>query len=322
MKILISILVYAFSFTAQSYAQFTIPVDFLRECSRKVTIKLNDVTIKGNSRVHTLQSDCEMHFAAFSPEYAGEPDGLVLEPMNLCVEDFFGKEDEELTQKENFDLWFVFGKDLKNKKVTAEGVPRIWPEHLKGQETVTNPYHAFELHPLTKIVKGSEFFDFTKFIYAPKNSKGNFYEGIKESTAETTFRTTSILVSKKQDAVTVEFITDAKIGNFRILNLSIDKSSIKKVSGGHTMTGQVLFTSGKRYKTELISVSNTAFDQSVTKQSNKGRWKVEALVLFSLSPSKILEAAEKDDATPNDDTPVKVKNPIQLIIYGELEREE
>lgn len=44
----------------------------------------------------------------------------------------------------------------------------------------------------------------------------------------------------------------------------------------------------------------------------------DALVLFSLSPSKILEAVKKYDEA----APVKVLNPIQLIVYGVLEEED
>ena len=41
-----------------------------------------------HSNVHPLEDDCEMHFGAHSDAFQGDPDGLVLEPMNVCVQPF------------------------------------------------------------------------------------------------------------------------------------------------------------------------------------------------------------------------------------------
>src|SRR2546425_138087 len=141
---------------AQGDRVFSIPLDHLKTWSEKVTVSLN-VEITGNSKVHKVEADCEMHFGAKAPVYNGDPPGWVLEPMNLCIIAFPGK-----STQSNKD-WEDFGKSLKGAKVRAEGVPRIWPEHLVGGGD-SNPSHALELHPLTKLQRGNQVYDFTSYI--------------------------------------------------------------------------------------------------------------------------------------------------------------
>jgi hypothetical protein len=70
--------------------EFSIPLSTLKSWSESVTISIN-AEIFGHSRVHAFASDCEMHFGAKVPGYAGDPSGWVLEPMNLCLEPFPGR---------------------------------------------------------------------------------------------------------------------------------------------------------------------------------------------------------------------------------------
>ena len=59
-----------------------------------------------------------MHFGAHTPNFHGDPDGLVLEPMNACLLPFPGK-----TEQSNAD-WTKFGDVITGTSVTAAGVPR------------------------------------------------------------------------------------------------------------------------------------------------------------------------------------------------------
>ena len=134
------------------------------------TVTLNNVHIEGHSPVHAIASDCEMHFGAHATTFQGSPDGLVLEPMNVCVQPFPGQ-----SEQSNSD-WTTFGNGLLNSTVSATGVPRIWPEHLNGG-TASNPDHAVELHPLASITSSGATTDFTD-VFA-----GAYRGGVGQTTA-------------------------------------------------------------------------------------------------------------------------------------------
>src|SRR5438270_7900748 len=101
--------------------QFSIPLNNLRDWAKSVIVTLDNVTVEGNGPLHNLVDDCEIHFGAHTPAFAGDPNGLVLEPMNACV----------FEAPEGFDSWAAFAKSLKGKPMTVSGVARIWPEHLE-----------------------------------------------------------------------------------------------------------------------------------------------------------------------------------------------
>src|SRR5215813_5174819 len=144
---------------------FSIPVEVLKNWSENIVISM-DAKITGHSGVHSLQSDCEMHFGGQSDSFQGIPPGLVLEPANLCVQPFFGK--TKLVRKD----WLTFGESLVGATVKVRGVPRIWPEHLIGKESDSNPHHAVEIHPLTVLKRGTLERDFSSFIFDPEEYEG------------------------------------------------------------------------------------------------------------------------------------------------------
>jgi len=159
--------------SSQKDRLFSIPLEDLRTWSRKVIVPLN-VEVSGHSKVHKVEADCEMHFGAKASGYDGDPDGWVLEPMNLCLESFPGKSGHS-----NKD-WEDFGDSLKGARVRVEGIPRIWPEHLIGGGP-SNPNHAVELHPLVKLQRGNHVYDFTSFVYAPDGFPGGLFKAAQES---------------------------------------------------------------------------------------------------------------------------------------------
>jgi len=166
-KVMIGLLLCVARLVAQGDKTFSIPVANLKEWSSSVVVTMN-ATILGNSGVHAQDADCEMHFGASVEGNKGDPDGFVFEPMNVCIENFFGSPKYVKSQ------WTNFGKSLANKSVRATGVPRIWPEHLDTGDNPppSNPHHAVEIHPLATMRVGSKPYDFTKFIYAPEAYEG------------------------------------------------------------------------------------------------------------------------------------------------------
>ena len=200
--------------------------------------------IEGNSAVHPLEDDCEMHFGAHTDAFQGSPNGLVLEPMNACVED----------PPDPFTSWSEFAKSIKNKKVKASGVPRIWPEHLEGG-SASNPDHAAELHPLTAIVNGTESFDFSANVFAGeyhgKDGNRNIAERVEVS------------VTTSSGTVDLSF-RGGQIGNFTTVELRIDRASITSDgAGSFRMDGDAVMDDATRVPVRIVTVKGSPINDAM-----------------------------------------------------------
>ena len=261
-----------------------------------MVVTLDSVHIEGHSAVHPVASDCEMHLGAHTISFAGDPDGLVLEPMNACVQPLLPN-----TPQNNKD-WTDFGDKITGTSVTASGVPRIWPEHLIGGGA-SNPNHAVELHPLTELVSASGTFDFAPNIFA-----GGFQGGLSESTALKIVQQLAVTVTTNGKFADISF-SAGTIGNFTVLDLAIDPNSIRADAGGSfRMDGEV-----DSVPVRLVTAKGSLINDEIKKLQSGGgpTANIQALVLFSLSPESLLAAANKSNGSP---TPVE--RPIQLILYG------
>jgi hypothetical protein len=286
--------------TAAAVKEFSIPMANLQAWAGSVVVTMNSVHVEGNSSVHPVNNDCEIHLGAHTTTFQGNPDGLVLEPMNACVQPFPGQ-----SEQSNGD-WTKFAKGLFNSTITATGVPRIWPEHLDGG-SASNPDHAVELHPLVAITDGSHTTDFTDNIFA-----GQYKGGVGEPTAFSILDNTTVDVTRNGAAVNVSF-SGGTIGNFTILSLQIDRNSIAgDGNGSFRMTGEIV-TEDTTVPVRMVSIKGTDINQAVGKMRSKAGATVslEALVLFSLSPEALLDAANKSSGSAH-----SVQTPIQLILYG------
>ena len=282
--------------------EFSIPINNLREWANSVVVNVNDVRIEGHSKVHAMDSDCEIHLGGHSTNFQGDPDGLVIEPMNACVAPFPGK-----TAQSNAD-WINFSNQITGTVVTLAGVPRIWPEHLSGGNEPSNPDHAVEIHPLTSMVAAGKSFDFALNIFA-----GDYNGGVGEPTALKIAQNTSVSVTRSGDSAEISF-SAGTIGNFTVLDIVIDKNSITSDgAGSFRMNGEVVIDDSTSAPVHIVTVKGSPINSEIEKLKRKRRKNIsmQALVLFSLSPEALLDAANKSQGTP-----VAVDTPLQLILYG------
>jgi len=282
---------------------FSVPINNLRDWAGSVVVSLDGVKIEGHSNVHKMDADCEMHLGSHTPAFHGSPDGLVLEPMNACVEPFPGK----LSQSDAD--WTSWGEDLVRKglAVSVSGVPRIWPEHLVGGGA-SNPDHAVELHPLTGLVSGGTNLDFAPNVFA-----GDFRGGLQTTTALNIVKNTTVTVTNNGGSVDISF-SAGTIGNFTVLNITIDQSSIAGDGGGSfRMNGEVLVDNSTKVQVRIVTAKGSLInkDMPTIKSGPPANASMEALVLFSLSPESLLDAANKSHGDA-----IAVERPIQLILYG------
>jgi hypothetical protein len=296
--------------SATAAKHFSVPMTNLQQWSRTVLVTLPDVSISGHSNVHALDSDCEIHLGAQTSAFDGTPNGLVLEPMNACVQPFPGDPAQDNASWVNF-AQALTDFSTKGGTATATGVPRIWPEHLIGGGP-SNPDHAVELHPLAHIewtdgaTKHVE--DFVANIFA-----GEYGGGVKEETALGIIQNTSVTVTKNGDSADIAF-TAGTIGNFTVITVSIDKASMVADSDGSVRMNGTVNTQGSTLApVRLVTVKGSRINDSITtaRADANGQVTLDALVLFSLSPESVLAAANKSTGNP-----VKVDKPIQLILYG------
>ena len=282
--------------------QFSIPMKNLTEWAKTVVVTIDQVSIEGHSKVHSIESDCELHFGGHSPNFQGDPDGLVLEPMNACVQPFPGQ-----TEHDNAD-WIQFSNDITGTTVSVSGVPRIWPEHLSGGNEPSNPNHAVEIHPLIMVKAGGQTFDFAANVFA-----GDYEGGVGQNTALKIAERTQVAVSRIGNSAEVSFQAGT-IGNFTVLDLVIDRDTITSDgAGSFRMNGEVVIDDETSAPVRIVTVKGSPINAEVEKIKGKKRKHVSmtALILFSLSPEALLEAANESNGTP-----VAVEMPLQLILYG------
>ena len=286
---------------APAVKEFSIPLANLRSWAGSVVVTLNNVEIEGRSRVHNLEDDCEMHFGAHATAFQGNPDGLVLEPMNVCVQPFPGK-----TAQSDAD-WTAFGDQIVGSSIAASGVPRIWPEHLSGG-SASNPDHAVELHPLTAVTFGGRSVDFAPNIFA-----GEYRGGVGEETALAIVQRTTVSVTRSGGSVDIAF-GGGRIGNFTTLQLAITRSSIEgDGAGSFRMDGEVVVDDSTTVPVRVVTIKGSSINDVVSRMRTSSRttFDLEALVLFSLSPKSLLDAANRSTGQV-----VRVERPLQLILYG------
>lgn len=287
---------------APAAKEFSIPISNLSDWAQTVVVTVNGARIEGHSKVHPLDSDCELHFGAHSTNFQGDPDGLVLEPMNVCVAPFPGK-----SEQSNAD-WIAFSNQITGTVVTVSGVPRIWPEHLSGGNEPSNPNHAVEIHPLTAVAAAGQNFDFAPNIFA-----GDYTGGVGEPTALKIAQNTTVSVTRVGDSAEISFQAGT-IGNFTVLDIVIDKNSIASDgAGSFRMDGAVAVDAETSAPVHIVTAKGSPINDEIEKLkgTRSKNISMQALVLFSLSPKALLDAANKSQGTP-----VAVEKPLQLILYG------
>lgn len=184
--------------------------------------------MEARSGVHGLSSDCEMHIAGTPVDAVDKaaPPSVVVEPPNLCKNKPLGG-----------GSWNkFFDNHVIDETCEVTGFPRIYDEHLQGDETKTNPHHMLEIHPAMSITCGGTTVDFRSFLA--------YHDGmaeIKPTSAASCFDTH--LWARRNDAKNrYEFETDRKktCGNFASFEMSIFTEWIRELSnGGHSAIARV-----------------------------------------------------------------------------------
>jgi hypothetical protein len=283
--------------------EFSIPISNLRQWASSVVVRIPEVRIEGHSKVHKPDADCELHFGAHSESYRGVPNGLVLEPMNVCTAPFQGAEEQKDAD------WINFAEKINKTVVTVTGIPRIWPEHLTGGNEASNPNHAVEIHPLMTIESNNENFDFSANV-----SAGEYRGGVGEPTAESIVQQTAATVAANGDLADINFF-GGRIGNFTTLELNVEKATIASDgAGSFRMNGQVVLSDGTTVPVRMVTAKGSPINAEIEDLKRRRSAMVslgQVLVLFSLSPQALLDAVSQSNGTP-----VEVVMPLQLILFG------
>jgi len=281
--------------------------DALKIMAESAVVKLTAIAGPAGP-LHKREKDCEFHFVIepVDPKWRGEPAAWVAEPPNVCL--YNRKGQTRLSFSKLKTHWGEWAEGLKDERITAEGVPRIWFEHTSGGTSPANPDHVFEIHPATKITVGSRSIDFTKWIHDIPG-----FSGISDGTIEKILAKSGVEVEPRgTNQVEVTFDRPSRIGNFGRMVIRLDLGAIKDVHGGSRTAGKVRVL-GNDYDATFLSVTGTNVDKRILDLKAKARGTkrtatLEVLGLFSLDPAAIWEtlAAGRKE----------VKRPIQVILFG------
>lgn len=290
---------------AQSGRQFSVPLNDLKSWADMPTATLQ-VRVSGYSSVHAVQNDCEIHMGGKADSYGGDPDGWVLEPMNACLEPLPGN---AIYSK---SAWLALGNQVTNTTVTAEGLVRIWPEHLNSSGA-SNPAHALELHPLLRLIAGGKLYDFSKLVYAPEGFPG----GLRPETAQNILTNTTVSVTESAGTVTIDF-DSGTIGNFATLTVRVLCNTVNEVASSLRMDGEVILGHSQKVAVRLVTVAGTHINDSIAQLKKQGKVTAtdDFLVLFSLDPVALYNGAKQSHGRT-----VEIQRPLQLIVYGEATSE-
>jgi len=163
-------------------------------------------------------------------------------------------------------------------------------------------------------VSGGKTFDFASNIFA-----GEFTGGVGDDTALKIAQNTTVSLTRIGDLAEIDFVA-GRIGNVTVLDLIIDKSSIENDGdGSFRMDGEVVIDASTLAPVHIVTAKGSPINDQIEKIKGKSKKTVrmEALVLFSLSPQALLAAANESQGNP-----VEVQTPLQLILYGQPESEQ
>ncbi len=211
-----------------------------------------NVTLGSHSKIHPLESDCEMHVAAtLQGQDFGFPNGLVIEPPNLCEIDPNGDVSDEA------DAWLSVFDDLRGKTCQATGFPRIFTEHVSGGSGASNPDHVFELHPAVSINCGGDNHSFASFI--------QIFPGMRAISP----RTAASCIANRRLEVKYDPDQDRYLfregggtcGNFaQIAVESVLPGTVRNPAGGHSAIARVSADGESSTTLKIYTLSGTEID--------------------------------------------------------------
>jgi hypothetical protein len=270
--------------------------------------------VVAHSKLKGIGEDCEVHLAAtLAPEGQVDPDAVVAEPPNLCVNTAPGG-----------GSWLsLFDARVINKDCRVKGFPRIFTEHATtGGEHESNPNHVFEIHPALRLdCDGSAALDFTAFMGAPEGLRH-----ILPSSAESCIagRTLSVRFKNSQ----YEFLQKggSGCGNFAIIEVShLHEQWIRATGGGHSALARITADGNATHTMKLYTLEGTSADDWVTSvqagHADTKRHIIHGILTYDYFA--ILKAVTKVDGSWLPASTLAswklVDFPIAFIVYGETE---
>ena len=238
---------------------FALPPSFLEQLRTQKTLEttVRVVLTDHTANVHAAAKDCEMHLAGtLAPANAvdWDPEHIVVEPPNLCVNDPPGG-----------GSWAtLFDTSVLNHEVNVTGFFRVFTEHASGKTTPANPNHTFEMHPATAI--GA--IDFHAFLPPPPE-----LGAITAKSAKSCLEQRTVSVKYNPEKKWYEFRDQGgQCGNFVILQVaSITGRWIAAVgftqrgktapnTGGHSAIARVSADGMSRQSVKLYTMPKSTVD--------------------------------------------------------------
>jgi hypothetical protein len=178
-----------------------------------------------------------------------------------------------------------------------------------------------EIHPVLKLVCGSDTIDFSSFLTIVPNMTA-----IQEASAEECLAGYQVWVRRNATKKEYEFFERRpnKCGNFTILGATVDPRYVRAIKGGHAAIAQASTGAGEEgsvFPIKLYTYDGTPEDAKVAEiGSSNNEEPVEALRLhglFTIDYFSVLKAVRTQAGTwkaVSSWTPVQF--PLALVVFG------
>lgn len=270
------------------------------------------------NRVHTLDSDCEIHMATTpNGPVLGSLPKVVVEPPNVCNFPPPGVRATSLTLLRN-KIWPSFlDSHIMGKDCDVQGFPRIFTEHAQGTPDPANPNHVFEIHPALSITCDAEPISFSNFLsYIPG------MRAIKPSTAASCISQRQLKVRYAEGQY--EFKENGgQCGNFAIVEVSsLNPAWIRKIKGGHSAIARVSADGTSTTTLKLYTLDGTTIDSWLgdAMQNGVGNGRIVLHGLFTYDYFSILKTVRTTDGQwihPSEWESIKF--PLALVLFGQAQ---
>jgi hypothetical protein len=283
-----------------------------------------------HSRVHRLDSDCELHVAGvFGGGPAADPGGLVVEPPNVCKLRVPPLPASGALSSEWEDL---FSNEVTGHDCTVTGFPRIFTEHAQGGEAgSSNPDHVLEIHPATEIDCGA-----TRLNFVPSIRVFPGMRKISDGSAVACLGERDLFVRERGDGpgAMYDFHEEGgmgaagRCGNFVVVEAHVTREFIRQLDNGgdHVALARAWIGDSGPFPLKIYTYAGTDIDRDLAALLNNPdpqaalEHTVHGVLTYDyFTIAQVLQEPDPPHAwlpQARLSSFTEIRNPLSLVVFG------
>ncbi len=184
----------------------------------------------GTSKVHKLASDCEMHMPTSPGPPIAWPNGIVVEPPDLCRERAPGMPAGSEKKLREVPWPLYLDRQVMGRDCAVTGFSRIFTEHAASNADSSKPNHVVEIHPALQIRCGDLTLDMRRFL---KHDYPGMRE-IKPESAANCLEGRHLSVRRRGDSDELREGGGSRCGDFITVYAEVSPDWVRKIRGSHS----------------------------------------------------------------------------------------